>query len=219
MENRLHIALNNLRSQCRVTSAERTTAQHVQPSSPRDQPGKITRDLQRLLVQARSNEADLQDEVDSMKCEIADYKFRIKELEGIVDEWHEKFEREAVKVKSAREELETRLAEARQQITGMKESCRREVLRKDDEVADLTKRLSEFQVRTCPLRVDSGTQMDQLPGSLHFAPALAPRPYVPLTYTLPPPRRILDLELMSTQIPDLGRTFANAATSPLFRMK
>lgn len=220
MENRLQNALSNLRSQCRVLSSERKLSTNSQ-SSAMDTSTSLTktRDLQRLLVQARTSEADLQDEVDTMKCEIGDYKFRIRELESIVDEWREKFEREVTKGRTSRDETESRLSDARLRISEVKESCKDELIKKEDEIAVLTRIVAELQA-VCrePLRLDASSQVDaaSTPG-LHD-PKSPTRSPAHLTYTLPPPRRVLNLDLMSASIPDFGRSFSTAATSPLFRL-
>ena len=95
LENRLKSALANLRAQIRGRSeSEKSPSHKSEGRNPEDSLDRAVslnraRELHKMLMNARTREADLQDEVDRMKSEMAEDRYRIEELEGLVDEGFE----------------------------------------------------------------------------------------------------------------------------------
>jgi len=108
---RLNSALESLRAQChsRSTDVSQNSSADESPGTHRKDSLTRTRELNKQLIQSRTREADLQDEIDALKGEISEYKYRISEVESIVDEWRSRYEVEAEHSKKVTSDLESRV--------------------------------------------------------------------------------------------------------------
>jgi hypothetical protein len=87
---RLHTAIRKLRAQCNVgspTNPERCCASF----NPLQDTSKRLEAFQDILVRARAREADLEDEIETLKCQLTDSQHHIRELESAVDDWRKKY--------------------------------------------------------------------------------------------------------------------------------
>lgn len=93
LKGRLKTAIAGLRAQCSMRSSDAPSVsfeisnREKSGSSDRSESLSRTRELNKLLMQAKAREAGLHDEIDKLKCEILNYKYRIEELESTLDQW------------------------------------------------------------------------------------------------------------------------------------
>jgi hypothetical protein len=85
-DDRLKRAITRLRRECfpRMNSDECERLSDA-PSE------KMHAGMKTMLLNSRAREADLQDEIDTLKCRISDSEYRVKELESAVDEWRDRY--------------------------------------------------------------------------------------------------------------------------------
>jgi len=140
-------------------------------------------------MNARTREADLQDDVDRMKSEMAEDRYRIEELEALVDQWREKFDN-----------LESQYEESRERWS-------HELERKSAETVDLMRALSEARSQNVQV-----TRMVMLDNEELETPAKRPKtPSQPYSLSRSP-------SLPSGVIPDISRVFSTATSPCLFKL-
>jgi len=115
LQGRLESALSTLRAQCCSRSTEETEdrIRKTEDSGSKSRSGSLNRirEVTKLLAQSRTREAELQDKIDSLKCDISDFTYRVRELESIVDEWRIRYEGESFRCASLIRERESWISE------------------------------------------------------------------------------------------------------------
>ena len=94
---RLRAAIGRLRTQC---DARRSVTSEIRKKSPEsDSSEEFNRmhAVQDMLIKSRAREADLEDEIDTLKCKLIDSEYRIRELESIVDDWRNQYHLEVAR--------------------------------------------------------------------------------------------------------------------------
>ena len=84
-DDRLKRAITRLRRECFPT-INSDECERLSGASSEMHAGMKT-----MLMDSRAREADLQDEIDTLKCRLSDSEYRVKELESAVDEWRDRY--------------------------------------------------------------------------------------------------------------------------------
>lgn len=147
LQARLSSAMESLRAQCgsRSTDVSQNSSADESPATHRKDSLTRTRELNKQLIQSRTREADLQDEVDALKGEISEYKYRISEVESIVDEWRSRYEVEAENSKKVTSDLEMRIFGLRMKVQELMEEKKSILDEKDSKIHDLHERWKDAQ--------------------------------------------------------------------------
>lgn len=151
IEKRLSDALSKLREHVSTNNDENSSSIYRDLNetdnldSARSSSIYRTRELNKRLLASRTREAELQDEVDSLKSTIQEQDSRMSELDKKVSELTARYTKEQHRYQVSRSELFGKMGELKSELSDDEMKFRNTIKAKDAEIESLKLKLSQHQ--------------------------------------------------------------------------